>query len=179
VDGDTTDNGPLPAGAFGEWLAGMQAALRGDADSDVPCGTCTACCTSSQFVHIGPDDTETLARIPRELLFPAPRRPGHFVLGYDEQGRCPMLRDGRCSIYRQRPRTCRVYDCRVFEAAGVPVDDDKPAIGTRARRWRFSYPADTDRALHEAVRRAATAVGPTAAPNATQLAVRAVESVEL
>ena len=74
------------------WLAGMERALRGEQASDVPCDGCTACCTSSQFVHIGPDETDTLAHIPAALLFPAPRLPdGHVLLGYDEHGHCPML----------------------------------------------------------------------------------------
>ncbi len=80
-------------------MAGLQGAIRGERGSEVPCGSCTACCTSSQFVHIGPDETDTLARIPAALLFPAPRQPpGHVLLGYDERGHCPMLVDGRCSI---------------------------------------------------------------------------------
>ena len=98
-------------GCGGPWAAA--------AGSEVPCDGCTACCTSSQFVHIGPDETDTLARIPRRLLFPAPRLPaGHVLMGYDENGHCPMLVDGACSIYEHRPRTCRTYDCRVFPAAG-------------------------------------------------------------
>ena len=100
----------------------------GSGGSDVPCGTCTACCTSSQFVHIEPDERDALAHIPAELLFPAPGRPrGHVLLGYDERGHCPMLVDGACSIYAHRPRTCRTYDCRVFAAAGVdPGDGQAP-----------------------------------------------------
>src|SRR5207253_1500026 len=117
------DDGPLAAGDFVSWVTGMQGAIAGDHDSDVPCDGCTACCTSSQFVHIEPDETETIARIPPELLFPAPRAPrGHVLLGYDERGHCPMLIDGGCSIYEHRPRTCRTYDCRVFAATGVDVD---------------------------------------------------------
>jgi uncharacterized protein len=78
----------VPAGRFSAWL--------GQIGADVPCGTCTACCTSSQFVHIEPDEAETLARIPRALLFPAPGRPkGHVLMGYDERGHCPMFVDGR------------------------------------------------------------------------------------
>jgi Fe-S-cluster containining protein len=114
------DEGALAAGAFSAWLAGMRAALDGEADAVVPCAGCTACCTASQFVHIGPDETVTLAHIPPELLFPAPRLPrGHMVLGYDERGHCPMLVDGCCSIYEHRPRACRTYDCRIVPAAGV------------------------------------------------------------
>lgn len=152
-----TGDQPLAAGGFSAWLAGMERALRGEGASDVPCGGCTACCTSSQFVHIEPDEEDTLAHIPAELLFPAPRLPrGHVLLGYDENGRCPMLTDGGCSIYEHRPRTCRTYDCRVFPAAGVELDeDDKLAIARRARRWRFDHPAEVDEIEHEAVRAAA------------------------
>jgi len=143
----TADDGRLDAGAFPAWLAGMRRALRGEADADVPCGTCTACCTSSQFVHIGPDEADTLASIPAELLFPAPLLPlGHVVLGYDERGHCPMLLDGACSIYEHRPRTCRTYDCRVFPAAGL-VPEGKPAIARQAARWQFD-----DDVRHDAVR---------------------------
>ncbi|MDQ1395065.1 MAG: uncharacterized protein QOG64_324 [Acidimicrobiaceae bacterium] len=151
------DDHDLVAGRFSSWLAEMQAALRGDRGSDVPCAGCTACCTSSQFIHIGPDETKTLSRIPADLLFPAPRMPkGHVVLGYDERGHCPMLVDNRCSIYQDRPRTCRTYDCRVFPAAGVAVDEvDKDLIRQRTRRWQFSFPSEVDRTRHAAVRAAA------------------------
>src|SRR5690349_11565351 len=116
----------------------MTAALAGTAESDVPCGSCTACCRSSQFVHIAPDERETLAVIPKELLFPAPRLPrGHVLLGYDERGHCPMLVAGGCSIYENRPRACRAYDCRVFAATGV-TPSDQPAVVERVRQWRFS-----------------------------------------
>ena len=170
----------LPAGDFASWLGAMQAALRGEADADVPCGGCIACCTSSQFVPIGPDETDTLARIPAGLLFPAPRLPkGHLVLGYDERGHCPMLVDGACSIYEHRPRTCRTYDCRVFAATGVEIDEEsKAAIAERVRRWRFDFPTAEDRTRHEKLRAVATRVRERdgAAPaNATRRAVLAVE----
>jgi uncharacterized protein len=174
----------LPAGDFGSWLVQMQRALRGEQGSDVPCNGCTACCTSSQFVHIGPDETDTLAHIPSELLFPAPRLPrGHMLLGYDERGHCPMLVDNGCSIYEHRPVTCRTYDCRVFPASEVVLDDDtKVLIARQAQRWRFSFPTEADRDRHDAVRAAAAFLGdhPDVLPggavaNPTQLAVAAVE----
>src|SRR3954469_3693536 len=159
AEGSTVEEHDLPAGGFSEWLRGMQAALRGERESNVPCDGCTACCQSSQFVHIEPDETETLSHIPRELLFPAPRMPaGNVILGYDEHGRCPMLNDSGCSIYEHRPRTCRTYDCRVFEAAGLEAD--KPLIADQARRWRFDHPTDADRAAHDEVRRAAAELDP-------------------
>jgi Fe-S-cluster containining protein len=168
----------LDAGAFSLWLAEMLGALRGERESKVPCNGCTACCTSSQFVHIEPDETDTLAHIPQELLFPAPLAPdGHVLLGYDEQGHCPMLIDDKCSIYEHRPRTCRTYDCRIFPATGITVGADDPdshAIARRARRWRFSFPSDTDRAEYEAVRAAASSLAE-GKTSATQRAVVAIE----
>lgn len=148
-----TDGRELRAGRFSDWLDETRRAHADGADIDVPCGACVACCTSSYFIHVDPDEAGSLAAIPAELLFPAPGRPeGTLLLGHDSQGRCPMLLDGRCSIYRQRPRTCRIYDCRVFAAAGL--DADRAAITEMARRWEFDYPAD-DRARHVAVLEAA------------------------
>jgi hypothetical protein len=72
------------------------------------------------------------------------------LLGYDQQGRCPMLAGGRCSIYEHRPLTCRTYDCRVFAAAGTPADRD--AITRQARRWKFALPSQADRDEYAAVR---------------------------
>ncbi|HWS44986.1 MAG TPA: YkgJ family cysteine cluster protein [Acidimicrobiia bacterium] len=178
----------LDAGGFGSWISGMLGALRAGHGAEVPCGSCTACCTSSQFVPIGPDETDTLAHIPAELLFPAPRAPrGHVVLGYDERGHCPMLVDGRCSIYEHRPQACRTYDCRVFPAAGVDPGDDKPRLGTHTRRWRFDEPTAAERVRHDAVQAAAhylerhrPALPATVVPGtATQLAVTAVEIHDL
>jgi uncharacterized protein len=146
----------LPAGDFGEWLVSTRAAARGEADAVVPCDGCTACCTASQFVHIAPDELDALAHIPSELLAPAPGRPpGHVVLGYDGLGRCPMLVDGRCSIYEHRPRTCRTYDCRVFTAAGMDAGPGRDVINERVARWRFEYPHAVDEQEQRAVRAAA------------------------
>src|SRR6476659_6305705 len=89
--GRMSDEHELPAGDFSAWVDEMQGALRGARDADVPCAGCTACCTASQFIHIEPDEADTLAHIPADLLFPAPRMPrGNVLLGYDERGRCPM-----------------------------------------------------------------------------------------
>lgn len=161
----------IDAGDFGAWLDDVRAAIRGERDAVVPCGECTACCTSSQFVHIGPDETDTLAHLPPELLFPAPGLPpGHLLMGYDERGHCPMFVDGGCSVYKHRPRACRSYDCRVFAAADV--EPGKPAIAARVTEWRFSYPTRADEAAHEAVR--AASAQSEGAVNPTERAIRAV-----
>ena len=97
-----------PAGGFSHWLRRIRAAQRDGSAMDVPCGDCNACCRASQFISIAPDETSTLEHIPASLLFPAPGLPGGYVLlGYDENGHCPMLVEGECSIYEHRPLTCR------------------------------------------------------------------------
>jgi uncharacterized protein len=157
TDGSVSEERDLAAGDFSSWMVEIQGAIRGERGADVPCGGCTACCTSSQFVHIEPDETDTLSHIPKELLFSSPGLPsGHVLLGYDERGHCPMLIDNQCSIYEHRPRTCRTYDCRVFPAAGIEVDGaEKAGIARRTRRWQFSFPSESDRSQFAAVRTAA------------------------
>ena len=167
---------------YGPWAERTAAAIRGERDAEVPCGTCTACCTSAQFVHISPDESDALAHIPAELRFPAPMLPeGHQLMGYDDRGCCPMFRDGACSIYEHRPRTCRTYDCRVFPATGVSPDPRRPEIARAASRWHFEVLDEEDRrrrhAVHVALgalrRRIDDSGGP--GPEPTQLAARAVE----
>jgi Fe-S-cluster containining protein len=109
------------------------------------------------FVHIKPEETQTLQRIPRALLFPAPGQPkGHVLMGYNDQGQCPMLVDNQCSIYEDRPQTCRDYDCRFFAATGVSVDPrNQPEIAERVGQWVFDYESKESREQHEIVKQAA------------------------
>ncbi len=105
-------------------------------------------------MHIGPDETDALSHIPPALLVPAPMAPrGYLVMGYDADGRCPMLIDDRCSIYEHRPRTCRTYDCRVFAATGVEPSE-QPLIAATVSQWRFSGDSAGEETLADAVRAA-------------------------
>ena len=108
-------------------------------------------------------------------------------MGYDEHGRCPMLRGDGCSIYEHRPRTCRTYDCRVFPAAGLlPDEPDKSLIAERAARWQFTFDGVDAVTAAAAVRAAAKFVqdrhvelGDAAPLTTTQLAVAAVRTHDL
>lgn len=140
----------LSAGDFSAWLRDTEAALAEKREADVPCGPCNACCRTFHYVHVRPEDRRALRHLPRAFLSPAPDLPpGNLVLGFDESGRCPMLVEGRCTIYADRPRACRTYDCRIYPAAGIEAD--RPDVDAQARRWRFAYPAPRDRELQEAV----------------------------
>jgi hypothetical protein len=148
------DSGLLPAVPFSSWLRGVQAAMAEEQPADVPCGDCNACCRTSHFIHVRPEERRALARLPREHLHPAPGLPpGNLVLGYDDEGRCPMLVAGRCTIYADRPLACRTYDCRIYAAANVEAD--RTAIAAQVRRWDFSHPSAGDRDRQAAVKAAA------------------------
>jgi Fe-S-cluster containining protein len=147
----------IPAGDFSVWLEDIRQVLLQDRGIEVPCGGCQACCKSSYFIHIRPEEKETLCRIDKKLLFPVPGLPrGNRLLGYFENGQCPLLVDERCSIYEHRSKTCRAYDCRIFAAAGIDAGEDhKTLVNERIRRWRFSYPGQQDLDQHVAVQKAA------------------------
>ena len=97
-----------------------------------------------------------------------------------------MFIDDRCSIYTDRPRACRVYDCRVFAASDAyPEEPEKSGVATTARRWVFSYRADSDRRRHQAVRDRARALrapverSPRSfgTPSATDVAIRTISEI--
>lgn len=146
-----------PAGCFSSWLRRTRSGLIKENGAVVDCGDCKACCTSSYFIHIRPEEVQTRSRINKKLLFPAPGLPkGNVLLGFFENGYCPMMVDDRCSIYEDRPITCRTYDCRIFTAAGIDAgDEDKALINQQARSWKFSYPSQRDRDMHASVKAAA------------------------
>lgn len=190
-EGSTTRDADarLLAGSFGQWLRAARAAQRSPTTTNVACGACNACCRSSYFIHIGPHERRTLARIPKSLLFKAPGMPrGHVLMGYDEHGRCPMLVDDRCSIYEDRPQTCRDYDCRLFTATHMLAGgDDKRDINHRIRRWQFSHDEPGDETAAEALAAAAAFLARHASAfpagflptHPTQLALIALEVYDL
>jgi|SRR5882672_2168478 len=147
----------LPAGSFSEWLRAMGDALGGSAGMDVACGDCVGCCTSSYFIKVRAHETRALAAIPAEHVSPVPGRTnGDQHMGYLPNGHCPMFGDGGCTIYQDRPETCRTYDCRVFTATGMKAGgDDKSVINERVASWRFDYPAPQDDAEQRALLAAA------------------------
>ena len=155
--GAVAENTLLNAGCFSSWLRRFRHALLTDTGIEVPCGSCRACCTSSYFIHIRPEEKKTLSRIHKQLLFSAPGLPkGNMLLGHFSDGSCPMLKDSGCMIYNVRPKTCHIYDCRIFAAAGIKAGSkEKRLVNQQVEKWIFSYPTDTDRLQHDAVRTAA------------------------
>ena len=175
----------LPAGDFSAWLRHTRSALVTESGTEVDCGECIACCSSSQFIHVRPEETRTLGRIRKNVLVPAPGLPkGNVLLGYDKKGFCPMMVEGKCSIYECRPLTCRNYDCRIFTAAGITAGDgDQARITQRVKCWKFRYPTQRDLDEHLAVQAAAQFIsehaecfpGGKIPANPSQLAILAIK----
>jgi Fe-S-cluster containining protein len=95
-----------------------------------------------------------LAEVPaRHLRLPV--NGGLAFMGYRDDGTCPMLISGRCTIYRDRPQTCRDYDCRIYAATGLQPDGDRPMIQSRVLEWHFEFRSDAEREQREAMARAA------------------------
>lgn len=148
----------VAAGPFSDWLRKMRRSLQGNEGMDVPCGDCVGCCVSGYSLQLRAEDHKAAARIPAKFVVSAPGfAKGNLTVRALENGLCPMLDDGKCSIYAVRPQTCLDYDCRIFAAAGIDAGgEDKTVINKRVREWRFSYPERTDELEHAAVRAAAT-----------------------
>jgi hypothetical protein len=148
----------LPAGEFSTWLGATRSNQQlKNTGANVPCENCNACCRSSLFIHIKPNEIQTIKHIPKNLLFPAPGLPkGNVLMGYNEKGHCPMFINNKCSIYKYRPQTCRDYDCRIFTATGIILGQKTQAlIAKRVKNWKFDYPTDLDHKEHLAVYEAA------------------------
>jgi Fe-S-cluster containining protein len=150
----TTEPQMRPAGAFGAWLAAMRSVLKGERQADVPCDGCVGCCVSSYAIALRPGDKAALSAVPARYLR-LPVDGGLALMGYREDGTCPMLDAGRCGIYADRPQTCRDYDCRIYSATGLSPDGQRPVIQERVHEWRFDIRTAEEAGQQEALRRAA------------------------
>ena len=134
-----TSAAEFDAGPFSDWLQAMRAVLRDEQHADVPCGDCVGCCVSSYPIPLRPSDRVAQEQVPEQYLLDAPGgKPGHLLMGFRDDGSCPFLVSRSCSIYADRPQTCRDYDCRIYAAAGLVPDGDRTAIERRVREWEFT-----------------------------------------
>jgi Fe-S-cluster containining protein len=86
------------------------------------CRACGLCCDGSLFgrVELEPDEVEPARRL-------------NVLTHFDQP--CPALATSGCTIYRDRPRSCRRFTCRLYERhrrEGGPLDA-RLAVVRRAR----------------------------------------------
>jgi Fe-S-cluster containining protein len=134
-------------GAVATWLAktwvAMDAYMRHQPFAlDVPCGSCTACCTGYE-IELRASDDQGLTSVPGEMYKRAlPRTPA---------GDCVHLVQGKCSIYARRPASCREYDCRrMFFCA---LRGERADINAAIEQWDPAriYKTLEDRIAHHAI----------------------------
>jgi Fe-S-cluster containining protein len=95
-----------PFGSVTTFLREHDAGVRAGA-TKTPCGTCTACCVSKEWAAV-PLSAEEAERFADCAHYSA----GTWLLDRKPDGSCVKLIEGKCSVYQQRPRTCRLFDCR-------------------------------------------------------------------
>lgn len=84
---------------------------------EVPCRECTKCCETLSPM-LTPDEVAS-GFYPISLIDPTederkqiPEIGPVIALHRKLDGSCSMFLDGKCSIYSNRPRACRQFDCR-------------------------------------------------------------------
>ena len=83
-------------------------------DRRVPCNECNICCKHFN-VTLGPDEVTRFHQ--KFLMYDTNLQTVRFRRLKD--GSCINLIDGKCSIYEERPRICREYDCRAHFFLGL------------------------------------------------------------
>jgi Fe-S-cluster containining protein len=165
----------------------MRASLAGGPGMEVACGDCVGCCTSSYYIKVRPHEIRALERIGATHLEADTLPDGSRLMGFAPNGHCHMFVDGRCSIYSDRPETCRTYDCRVYAAAGIEAGEGRTMINERIADWEFDFVDEQDREAYRAVRAAAAYLRqhPVRFPNGripsrpAEIAVLAIKSYEV
>jgi hypothetical protein len=120
---------------------------------DVPCGSCTECCRN-ECVRLYPQWGDDVKR------YRTRRVDGQLALQQRPNGACvyldEMAGEARCTIWQDRPLTCRIFDCRwwldaVREMNGGASDlwltfngKIRPAIMQAAKRLRKQEADDAD-----------------------------------
>lgn len=86
-------------------------------ESFVPCGSCNACCKLLS-PHLTPDEVSSgkypisLIQSTPEMIMRDPTIGPVVTMFKNKDGGCSMFIDNKCSIYEDRPRACRIFDCR-------------------------------------------------------------------
>lgn len=102
----------------------MTAVISDEPISDVPCGSCTLCCTLTPYLT--PEEVAS-GKYPLSLIEPTMDNirdnsdVGPIVTIYKNiNGGCGMFIDSKCSIYEYRPLACRQFDCRKGHHPTIP-----------------------------------------------------------
>ena len=124
------------------WLRKLkqQHSRSGSKAADVPCGDCNACC-HEMSVFLEPDEVERY-RCVEETDDAGTRR---YRLERNDDDSCVYLDDqGACSIYDERPRLCRNFDCRPLAYCGIRIGQ-KEKLNLGLAHWDLTPRSREDR----------------------------------
>ena len=136
-----TWEGVRPSGSFGA-LARDLWRSRESGQASVPCGGCTACCRDPAMpIDLAEDEVGRYA----EAVQDETKR--SWSLRKRADGSCVYLIDDRCSIYADRPSSCRMYDCRAH-LLGMPLSENRKVVNDAVMQWQHpTTPTVTDENL--------------------------------
>ncbi len=127
-----------PNGSLLTFLRHLERSLAKHDRVEVPCNGCTACCRDPNMLITVNDDE---AKRYRTHI----NDNGIRELDRQPDGACTYLVDGKCTTYADRPRACRVYDCR-FHMLGAPLGNAEIVRRDGVIQWRpFSLPTTEDK----------------------------------
>lgn len=135
--------GNVPTGSISTWIRKLRRCLASQGQSmEVPCGTCVACC---QHLHIDLEPDELTQGLATQEV------DGVKVLAKREDGSCVYLVQNQCQIYGQRPRTCRIFDCRGYLICGA-FPGTHEGLRRALERWRPEINSRQDQEIFIALR---------------------------
>ena len=92
------------------------------------CAKTGDCCRAAQEVLVTPAERERLERVSTAPLTFVPHANRRF-LRWLTPGGCPLLVDNQCSVWHDRPTTCRTFMCGRVEGEAYEGQATVPVLG--------------------------------------------------
>ncbi len=121
-----------PAGRLADFLKQVAGG-----EASPPSGQCNACCFDLN-VELDAAEAKRLDHFVQD---------GKSILSRDENGACTYLDSrGMCSIYEDRPKSCRAFDCRStrFTLIDMVASAISPAYDKAVAQWTYAEPEDDE-----------------------------------
>jgi Fe-S-cluster containining protein len=119
------------------------------------CLSCGFCCKGILLfnrVTLETDETELVSQLG---LTPYQKKGDHDVLGLP----CPYFNDGKCSVYAQRPRKCKDYQCKLLKgylqgtiSFGESIEFVRKAISLMEAIYQYMGGVDPSKSIWKQIR---------------------------
>ncbi len=144
---------PIPKEPLGSpvvWLKKFHKGIE-KGEVTVPCGTCDACCRDFDEIFL----TDEEAPKYEHIICEEGKNAGRPTLARKDD-HCHYLTEEGCSVYKDRPKNCRQFDCRALAHCGVfPMDF--PRVNAAVQHWEPTFKTEEEKVLGMSLRLAARA----------------------